>query len=166
MIAGPSERSPVPERRLAFGPNPPQLLVHVRHPRAWIKQAPAHWGANHMKMKIAAAGVLAALGVGFVAIALEGAYVAPSGTKVTFSADSVHVELSDGTAFDVPTTTEGDTITFNAAADDPTCPGQVGTYTVAESDAGVTFTAVSDDCEARRTDLTAGAWTKAAEAAE
>ncbi len=114
-----------------------------------------------MKTKIAAAGVLAAFGLGFAAWGLEGAYVAPSGTQVTFSADSVRVELPDGTAFDVPTTMDGDTVTFNAAEDDPTCPGQVGIYTVEESDSGVTFTAVSDDCEDRREDLTAGAWTMA-----
>lgn len=107
-----------------------------------------------------AAGLFAVAGVSVSASALEGTYVAPSGTKLTVGDGSVHVELPDGTAFDVPTVIEGDTFTFNAAADDPTCPGQTGVYSFVEDGATVTFTAVDDACEIRKTDVTAGAWTK------
>ncbi len=110
---------------------------------------------------IVAAGALAAAGISVAASALDGIYVAPSGTKLTVGADTVNVEIPGGPPpFDVPYVVEGDTFTFNAVADDPTCPGQTGVYTFVEDAASVTFTAVSDDCEARKTDVTAGAWTK------
>jgi hypothetical protein len=112
-------------------------------------------------MYFAAAGAAASVGVAMAASALEGSYVSAMGTKVAFSAKSVHVEIKDGPTFDVPLTVDGNKVTFNAAANDPTCPGQVGVYTVAESGDKATFTAVSDSCAARKADLTAGALTKA-----
>jgi hypothetical protein len=112
-------------------------------------------------MSAVAVGSLAAAGIGFVASGLEGAYVTPTGTKATIGADSVHVEIPDGPpAFDVPYVIEGDTFTFNASPDDPTCPGLVGVYTFVETETDLTFTAVADDCEAREADVTAGAWMK------
>lgn len=114
-------------------------------------------------MKFVGAGLVATAAVAFAASALEGTLTNPNGTKLTIGEGSVHVALPDGTAFDVPTVIEGDTFTFNAAADDPTCPGQTGSYTFVETDTDVTFTAVEDACEIRKTDVTAGAWTKSAE---
>lgn len=115
-----------------------------------------------MTLRSVLLAVAACAVLGSAAGALEGSYLAPSGTKVTFTADSAHVEIPNGPpAFDVPYVVEGDTFTFNAAPDDPTCPGIVGVYTVVESETGLAFTAVSDECEARKADVTAGAWTKA-----
>jgi hypothetical protein len=110
---------------------------------------------------IAAIGALAAAGLGVAASALDGTFVAPSGTKATFTETAAHIELPDGTAFDVPAMTEGNMIVFYPEADDPTCPGQNATYTVSETVEGVTFAAQSDDCEARKADLTAGPWKRA-----
>lgn len=112
---------------------------------------------------IAVAGALAAASVSFDASALDGSFVAPSGIKATFTAESVHVTLVDGTMFTEPVETDGDTITIISAAEDPNCPGMSGVYAVAVSDAGATFTLVSDECEVRITELTAGLWAAAAE---
>ena len=119
---------------------------------------------NIRSAAIAAVSVAAAAGVGLPALGLEGAFVGPSGTKATFSAAAVRVELPDGTTFDVPVMTEGNMLAFIAAADDPTCPGQTGTYTVSQDADGVTFTAQADDCEAREADLTGGVWAPADDA--
>jgi hypothetical protein len=98
---------------------------------------------------------------------------------VTFSPTGIHVALPDGTVIEVPAVesdangrtlyrneavevvVEGDTLTVTNAATDDNCPGVTGVYTVAESDAGLTFTPQSDDCEGRRADMTAGVWTNA-----
>jgi hypothetical protein len=129
-------------------------------------------------LKSVAAGVLAAAGLGGVAPALEGAYLSPSGMKVTFAAASIHVDMPDGTPIDIPAVesdaartlyrnemievvVEGETLTVTNPATDPNCPGVVGVYTVVESDAGLTFTPQSDDCEGRKADLSAGIWTNA-----
>lgn len=112
--------------------------------------------------KIVGAAVLAA-SIGAVAsAALEGGYVSPGGGTVEFAADGVFkVAVPVGT-FEEAYAVEGDTLTITSAADAPhDCKGMVGVYTFVESDEGVTFTLVSDDCQTRKDDLTSGLWTKA-----
>ncbi len=117
-------------------------------------------------MKIAAAGILAAVSVGFAAsAALEGSYMSPGGGMVEFAADGVFkVAVPVGT-FEEAYAIEGDTVTITSAADAPhDCKGMVGVYTFAETaEGGVDFTLVSDECETRKTDLTSGTWAKHAE---
>lgn len=105
-----------------------------------------------------------ALAAGSAAAALEGAYEA-NGVTITFEAEGKHTVSVPAAGFSTEAsyTLDGDTLTLIAPADDATCMGASGTYTVAETETGATFTAVEDACEQRAQTMTAGAWTKKAE---
>lgn len=102
----------------------------------------------------------AALAAG--AAALEGGY-SPPGVDVvfTFTADGEITGVTpDGVAASDHFEIDGDTITITGGEDHPICAGKVGVYTFVETDTDVTFTLVSDECEARAEGMPAGPWVK------
>jgi hypothetical protein len=118
-----------------------------------------------MKKSILLAAGLA-LCVASGAFALDGEYTSADGAvTIGFAADGTHTVSVPAAGFTLTATytLEGDTLTLVAPADDATCMGASGTYTVAETDAGATFTVVEDPCAQRSQTMTAGAWTKKAE---
>ena len=111
-------------------------------------------------------------------IAEQAVRVAQAGPNQAPDAGDVCIVTAQGTPIDIPAVesdaartlyrnemievvVEGETLTVTNPATDPNCPGVVGVYTVVESDAGLTFTPQSDDCEGRKADLSAGVWTNA-----
>lgn len=114
----------------------------------------------------AAAALLAAAAVAASASALEGGYAVPGQDEVfTFGEDGyLSGTTADGIVIHEAYVIDGDTITFTAADDHPTCPGAVGVYTFVETEDGtVRFVLVSDPCAARAEGMTMGPWTKASE---
>jgi hypothetical protein len=119
-----------------------------------------------MKIRTALLAAGLALAAGSAAAALEGEYTSADGmVTIGFAADGVHTVSVPAAGFTISATytLEGDMLTLVPPADDATCMGASGTYTVAETDAGATFTVVEDACEQRATTMTAGAWAKKAE---
>ena len=94
------------------------------------------------------------------AAALDGGYES-NGVTMTFNDDGVVATAvaAASLSFNSSYSLEGDTLTITAAADDQFCPGVAGTYTVEETDEGVTFSLIEDSCELRAGSLTGGHWT-------
>ncbi len=119
-----------------------------------------------MKIRSALFAAGLALALGSAAAALEGEYTSADGAvTIGFAADGTHTVSVPAAGFTLSATytLEGETVTLIAPADDATCMGASGSYTIAETDAGVTFTMVEDPCGQRAMTMTAGAWTKKAE---
>lgn len=115
------------------------------------------------KSILLAAGLALSLASG--ALALEGDYTSADGAvTISFGADGSHVVSvpAAGLTINATYTLEGDTLTLIPPAEDATCMGASGTYTVAETETDATFTVVEDACEQRATTMTAGAWAKKA----
>lgn len=113
--------------------------------------------------RVLVAATFAAATAAAASWALDGAYTGPSGTQVEFADDgALHVMVPTGDTFDALYSVDGDTLTIDEPSEESVCSGVTGTYTVAESDEGVTFTVVSDECAARVEDLTGGVWTMTA----
>lgn len=111
----------------------------------------------------AALAAAAALASG--ATALEGEY-SPQGVDeaFTFTADGEITGMTaDGVAVSDHFEVDGDTITITGGEDHPICAGMVGVYTFVETDTDVTFTLVSDECDARAEGMPAAPWTKVEE---
>lgn len=117
-------------------------------------------------MRIVLAASVAATALAAGALALEGeSFQPPDGGGVfTFGDDGMisgvtadGIEISD--AYEV----DGNTMTITAPSEHPICPDAVGVYTFEETDTEVTFTLVSDECEARGEGMTLGPWPKVAE---
>jgi hypothetical protein len=111
---------------------------------------------------VLSAAVLAAVAMSAAAFALEGGYTMEGQDAVfTFGDDGYFTGMTpDGVMIHEAYQIDGDTITFTAADDHPTCPGAVGVYSFVETETSVRFVLVSDSCEARVAGMTAGAWTK------
>jgi ABC-type oligopeptide transport system substrate-binding subunit len=114
---------------------------------------------------ITSAVVLIAAASAFTAAAaIDGGYES-DGVSVTFKDDGVLTTAISAMnlSFDSTYAVEDDTLTITSPADDQFCPGAVGTYTVEESDTGVTFTLIEDSCQQRADSLTGGTWTEMSE---
>jgi hypothetical protein len=113
----------------------------------------------------ASVAVLGALGLSAAAAALEGKFTTAGGAEVfTFAADGTLTgTTADGLEIKDSFVVEGNTITFTAPPEHPVCPNAVGVYTFEETETQVTFTLVSDACEARAAGVPAEPWIKATE---
>jgi len=94
------------------------------------------------------------------AYALEGRYTAPTGTQVEFCAGGDLAVDAAGLSLVETYIVDGETLTIASTAPNSPCPDTTGVYTVSESETGVSFILIEDDCDIRAADLTSGEWTR------